>query len=367
MATFFNCAETGLEAEELDRNLAALTSETPDLDWLTATFTEAIQKSIKNKSVPWWTDCLTITRKRVNALRRRYQRTKNNEELRESRKQQYFEEKKKYQIQIRKEKINSWKEFCNLTPTTNPWTEVYKLATGKLRNKSIKTTLQKPDGTDTINLEETVDLIMDHLITEDREEDSDFHTSTRTVDEAVYNNDDVEFTQEEIKQVIQGFNHNKAPGSDGITADILLRIFTILPKFLVAIYNECLKRGFFPKLWKIAIIIPIIKIGKENSSEPSKYRPISLLNTGGKVLEKLLINRINHHFHKNELMQGNQFGFTPQRNTTDAAMEAKQFIEPELEKRKIVVMASIDVKGAFDAAWWPSYCESGPDSMGHRK
>ena len=49
-------------------------------------------------------------------------------------------------------------------------------------------------------------------------------------------------------------------------------------------------------------------------------------------------------------MQGNQFGFTPQRNTTDAAMEAKKFIAPELEKRKIVVMASIDVKGAFDAA-----------------
>ena len=247
MATFFNCAETGLEAEELDRNLAALTSETPDLDWLIATFTEAIQsacgktfkilnsdrKSIKNKSVPWWTDCLTIARKRVNALRRRYQRTKHNEELRESRKQQYFEEKKKYQIQIRKEKINSWKEFCNLTPTTNPWTEVYKLATGKLQNKSIMTTLQKPDGTDTINLEETMDLIMDHLITEDREEDdSDFHTITRrSVEESIYNNDDVEFTQEEIKQVIQGFNHNKAPGSDGITADILLRIFTILPKF----------------------------------------------------------------------------------------------------------------------------------------
>jgi len=44
-----------------------------------------------------------------------------------------------------------------------------------------------------------------------------------------------------------------------------------------------------------AVIIPIIKTGQEGSEEVSKYRPISLLDTGGKVLEKIMINRINHH------------------------------------------------------------------------
>jgi hypothetical protein len=34
-------------------------------------------------------------------------------------------------------------------------------------------------------------------------------------------------------------------------------------------------------------------------------------------------------------------------------METKQFIEPVLEKRGFVIMTSLDVKGAFDAAWWP--------------
>jgi hypothetical protein len=46
---------------------------------------------------------------------------------------------------------------------------------------------------------------------------------------------------------------------------------------------------------------------------------------GGKVLEKLLINRINHHLYKNEMLTDKQFGFTPQKSTTDVAMEAKQF------------------------------------------
>jgi len=66
--------------------------------------------------------------KRTNALQRRYQRTLNNEELREIRKNQYIEGKNKYQAAIRKEKINSWKQYCNTTSPSNPWNEAYNLA-----------------------------------------------------------------------------------------------------------------------------------------------------------------------------------------------------------------------------------------------
>ena len=56
---------------------------------------------------------------------------------------------------------------------------------------------------------------------------------------------------------------------------------------------------------------------------PSKNRPISALNIGGKVIEILLINRINYHIYKNELLTDSQYGFTPQKSETDAAMEEK--------------------------------------------
>ena len=105
-----------------------------------------------------------------------------------------------------------------------------------------------------------------------------------------------------------------------------------------------------------------MKPGKEHSMDPSKYRPISLINIGGKVLEKLLINRINHHMYKNELQTDRQYGFMPQKSTTDAAMETKKFIAQELGNKKVVIMASVDVKGAFDAAWWPSILEGMKDS-----
>jgi hypothetical protein len=119
-------------------------------------------------------------------------------------------------------------------------------------------------------------------------------------------------------------------------------------------YNGCLRRGFFPKRWKTAKLIPIVKPGKENSDDVSKFRPISLLNTGEKVLEKLLISRINHHVFVRDTMNKNKYGFTPQRSSTDAAMAVKGFAEDGLAAGKIIVLISLNVKGVFDADWWPS-------------
>jgi hypothetical protein len=61
-----------------------------------------------------------------------------------------------------------------------------------------------------------------------------------------------------------------------------------------------------------------------------------------------------HHMHKNRYMNEHQYGFTPQKRTTDAAMAVKEFLEPELIKGKVAIMVSLDVLGAFNAAWWPA-------------
>ena len=47
-----------------------------------------------------------------------------------------------YQAGIKTEKFNSWKEYCNVAASTNPWSQVYKLAAGKTRAKSTMTTLR---------------------------------------------------------------------------------------------------------------------------------------------------------------------------------------------------------------------------------
>jgi hypothetical protein len=188
-------------------------------------------------------------RKKTNALRRRYQRTTNNEELRESRRKEYTEDKKKYQATIKKEKINSWKQYCNTTSPNNPWNEAYRLASGKARNTTTFTTLQKPDGSRTANIKETIQLMIDQLIPEDiAQDDTDYHKSIRKLAEnPMETKDDTEFTQEKVRQTIEGFNPRKAPGPDAITSEILTLISNSIPKTLTSIYNKCLKRGCFPK------------------------------------------------------------------------------------------------------------------------
>jgi hypothetical protein len=55
-------------------------------------------------------------------------------------------------------------------------------------------------------------------------------------------------------------------------------------------------------------------------------------------------------------MNNNQYGFMPQRSTTDAAMAAKEFVEGLVAE--VIVLVSLHVKGAFDAAWWTSILNS---------
>ena len=87
------------------------------------------------------------------------------------------------------------------------------------------TTLRKPVGTVTSSILETMNTMLDHLITDDGEEENQHHKNIRKmIAEPIYTSDDAEFTQREIKQTIESFNRKRAPGMDGITSDIFLRI-----------------------------------------------------------------------------------------------------------------------------------------------
>jgi len=148
--------------------------------------------------------------------------------------------------------------------------------------------------------------------------------------------------------------NKKASGEDGITGEIYKSAFETFPRYITAMYNGCLHRGVFPMRWKRIKLVPITKPGKDNSEDVTKFCPISLINIGGKVLEKLLINRINHHVFSHNYMNKYQYGFTSQKSTTDAAMTVKNVVTDGLTAGDVLVIVSFDVKGAFDAAWWPA-------------
>jgi hypothetical protein len=242
-----------------------------------------------------------------------------------------------------------------VSTATNPWGCNYKLAAGK-RNKSTQiTTLRKPYGSPTANTKETLSLMMDTFAPKDnRRDDNYYHKQVMALTKQPANTaDDQEFTIDEISNIIQRMNNNKVPGEDGITGVIYNHAFKTVPTFITAIYNGCLKQGIFPAEWKKARLIPIIKPETENSCEVSKYRPNSLLSIGSKVLEKLMINRINHHVFTTEYINKNQYGFMPQTSTFNAVMALKDYIEEGFRSGEVAVAVNLDVEGVFNSAWWP--------------
>ena len=279
--------------EETDEELSRRLGGEVDIRKFTAKLEDVIQSTCremhiakekskskkKGRTVPWWTVELQIMRKRTNALRRRYQRTTTNEPLRESRKRQYNKAKADYQTAIKREKTMSWKKYCTLTPANNPWNEVYKIAKGKCWKTQTLTTLQRPDGTVTETTEETTELMLEHLFPDDDpQKDTDQQKEVRRQTEQLINTaDDKEFTQEEVRQVIEGAKDKKAPGPNGIMNEILKMVFKAIPKTITQMYNKCLRTGHFPEKWKIAKVLMIAKPGREEDSDPSMYRPFSLL------------------------------------------------------------------------------------------
>jgi len=133
-----------------------------------------------------------------------------------------------------------------------------------------------------------------------------------------------------MKNAMASMGKKKTQGEDGITSEIIKSLVEILPKYTTAIYNGCLRSGTFPTRWKKAKNLPIAKPGKEISDEVFKFRPISLLDKGEKVLEIVLTNRVNHHVFSQGFMNENLYGFTPQKCSIDATVALKDFVKEGL-------------------------------------
>jgi hypothetical protein len=175
-------------------------------------------------------------------------------------------------------------------------------------------------------MQSTINEMMDHFVPEDSEDRQEVHhkRTTQHVMELSHATNDDASTRQEIQAVLEGFDPCKAPGEDAPNSEILLHIFRSLPTFFTEIYNDCLRKGHFPKQRKRSIILPIVTPGMEGLNEMCKYCPISFLNIGGKIFEKLLIDRINHNLYSNRLLNRNQYVFLPQKSRVDPALAAKR-------------------------------------------
>ena len=113
-----------------------------------------------------------------------------------------------------------------------------------------------------------------------------------------------------ILKIIQNLKNKSSSGVDGISNILLKVIAPYIIKPLFKIYNRSLRTGTVPNAFKIAKIIPIYK-GRESGSqhEYTNYRPISLLQSMSKVLEKLVDSQLRKYLKYQDVLYSKQFGF----------------------------------------------------------
>lgn len=84
-----------------------------------------------------------------------------------------------------------------------------------------------------------------------------------------------------------GMRKGKAPGYDGITAELLQRSFDVLKDKMVILFNRLLFDGVFPTCWKFGVLKILYKGEGKNLIDVRSYRPQTLLPMLGKVLERI--------------------------------------------------------------------------------
>lgn len=149
--------------------------------------------------------------------------------------------------------------------------------------------------------------------------------------------------------MVENLKNGKACGGDAIPNEALKATAQAMIAKLDTLYTCCIKLGYFPKVWKRAKVVWIPK-------PKGGYRPISLLPAFGRVLDKLLDNRLRDYIEKKSAISDNQFGFREGRDTTSAIKQLIQTINRKPPNHHALIVL-LDLSNAFNMAWPPQVSE----------
>ena len=153
-------------------------------------------------------------------------------------------------------------------------------------------------------------------------------------------------SRHEIAKLIDKLPNKKSSGYDNIDNVLLKAIKEELVTPLSMIFNESISQGIFNTSMKLAEVVPLFK--SKNRREKSNYRPISLLPTLSKLLEKIVYSRVYTFLNNMNQLYCSQYGFRTGHSCNQAVCELIGEIAKNTEKNWTTVCVFLDLSKAFD-------------------
>ena len=159
---------------------------------------------------------------------------------------------------------------------------------------------------------------------------------------------------EEMNRAIAAAGNRKASGDDDIPYEFIKNLGPVAREFLLHIYRKCWRGDGIPSKWTSAVIKTLLKDGKD-PKQTTSYRPISLTACLGKILERIVADRLVYILESRKMLSQNQAGFRQGRCTTDQVLKLVQDATdnvhaPKAEGHRTMV-CFFDYAKAYDKIW----------------
>lgn len=164
----------------------------------------------------------------------------------------------------------------------------------------------------------------------------------------------LETDEAEVESIITNLRSNCAVGIDGISTNVLKQFKATLVRPLTYIMNLCISTGVFPDHLKKALVHPIHKSGDKQNLQ--NYRPISVLSSLSKILERIMNKRLKGYLESNNLLSDRQYGFRNSRSTDNAVHDLTNYIAESLDKKQKCLAIFLDLAKAFDTVSLSGLC-----------
>ena len=151
---------------------------------------------------------------------------------------------------------------------------------------------------------------------------------------------------EEVQWFLETLDTTKANGPDGISAWMLKETALSIAPSVTKLFNLSIQSGCFPVLWKMSNVVPVPK--SNDHSNPSNYRPISLLPILSKLLEHHIHFLISEYLSLFHPISNDQWGFQAGKSTVSALLATTYTWFQQLESGGEICAIFFDIKKAFD-------------------